>query len=200
MAGPFWRYVRIWEDNIEMGLKVIRLKALKSIHLIPDIVNLTVFFSEHGDDFRGSAVAKNFATKGIAVFNRALMPYDLCKILKKILVKFSSVLFLIGIVGSGVQLGQLGTAATNNMPIVPAPGDYDGEIGGMIGRGNGSTRRTPLLQCRFVHHKPSYMLEPRKPAINRLSYGTASVLLYYGTNPDSLMNSFKPFSRYMTPL
>jgi hypothetical protein len=41
--------------------------------------------------------------------------------------------FLIHIVGGGVQLGLLGTAATN-MPIVPAPGDYDGETGGMIGR------------------------------------------------------------------
>jgi hypothetical protein len=51
--------------------------------------------------------------------------------------------FLIGIVGGGVQLGPLGTAATNR-PIVPAPGDYDdGEIGGMIGRGNRSTRRKP---------------------------------------------------------
>jgi hypothetical protein len=40
-------------------------------------------------------------------------------------------------------LGPLGTAATNR-PVVPAPGDYDdGEIGGMIGRGNGSTRRKP---------------------------------------------------------
>jgi hypothetical protein len=40
--------------------------------------------------------------------------------------------FLIGILGGGVQLGQLVTAATNR-PIVPAPGDYDdGEIGGMI--------------------------------------------------------------------
>jgi hypothetical protein len=52
--------------------------------------------------------------------------------------------FLIGIVGGGVQWGPLGTAATNR-PIVPAPGDYDdGEkIGGMIGRGNRSTRRKP---------------------------------------------------------
>jgi hypothetical protein len=48
---------------------------------------------------------------------------------------------LIGIVGDGDQLGPLGTVATNR-PIVPAPGDYDdGEIGGMIGRGNRSTRR-----------------------------------------------------------
>jgi hypothetical protein len=52
--------------------------------------------------------------------------------------------FLIGIVGSGVQLGPLGTAATNR-PIVPAPGDYgDGGIGGMMtGRGNRSIRRKP---------------------------------------------------------
>jgi hypothetical protein len=43
----------------------------------------------------------------------------------------------------GVQLGPLGTAATD-WPIVPAPGDYDGEIGGMkIGKGNPSTRRKP---------------------------------------------------------
>jgi hypothetical protein len=40
-------------------------------------------------------------------------------------------------------LGPLGTAATNR-PIVPSPGDYDdGEIGGMIGRRNRSTRRKP---------------------------------------------------------
>jgi hypothetical protein len=46
-------------------------------------------------------------------------------------------------VGGGVQLGPLGTAATNR-PIVPALGDCDdGEIGGMIGKGNGSTRRKP---------------------------------------------------------
>jgi hypothetical protein len=46
-------------------------------------------------------------------------------------------------VGGGVQLGPLGPAAINK-PIVPAPGDYDdGEIGGIIGRGNGNTRRKP---------------------------------------------------------
>jgi hypothetical protein len=47
-------------------------------------------------------------------------------------------------VGGGVQLGPLGTAATDR-PIVSAPGDYDdGEIDGMmIGRGNRSTRRKP---------------------------------------------------------
>jgi hypothetical protein len=46
--------------------------------------------------------------------------------------------------GGGVQLGPLGTAATNR-PVVPASGDCDdGEIGGMvIGKGNRSTRRKP---------------------------------------------------------
>jgi hypothetical protein len=44
-------------------------------------------------------------------------------------------LFSIVILGSGVQLGPLGTAATNRL-IVPTPGDYvDGEIGGMIWQG-----------------------------------------------------------------
>jgi hypothetical protein len=46
-------------------------------------------------------------------------------------------------VGGGVQLVPLGTAVTHR-PIVPAPDDYDdGEIGGMIGKGNRSTRRKP---------------------------------------------------------
>jgi hypothetical protein len=45
-------------------------------------------------------------------------------------------------VGGRIQ-GPLGTAATNR-PIVPAPGDnVDGEIGGMIGKGNRSTQRKP---------------------------------------------------------
>jgi hypothetical protein len=68
-------------------------------------------------------------------------------------------------------LGPLGTAATKR-PIVPAPGDYDdGEIVGMIGRGNRSTRRKPA-QCRLVHHRPRMLLgrepgSPRwKPATN----------------------------------
>jgi hypothetical protein len=51
--------------------------------------------------------------------------------------------FLIGIVGGGVHLGPLGTAATNR-PIMPAPDDYDdGEIGEMIDKGYRSTRRKP---------------------------------------------------------
>jgi hypothetical protein len=87
--------------------------------------------------------------------------------------------FLIGIVGGGVQLGPLGTAATNR-PTVPAPGDHDdGEIGGMIGRGNRSTRRkpAPLPPCPLqTPHACPYANPGRpggKPATNRLSYGTA---------------------------
>jgi hypothetical protein len=46
-------------------------------------------------------------------------------------------------VGGGFQLGPLGTVATHRL-IVPGPDDYgDGEIGGMIGRRNRSTRRKP---------------------------------------------------------
>jgi hypothetical protein len=59
-------------------------------------------------------------------------------------------LSLIRLVGGGVQLGPLGTSATN-WPTVPAPGDYeDGEFGGMmIGTGNRSTRRklAPVPLC-----------------------------------------------------
>jgi hypothetical protein len=61
----------------------------------------------------------------------------------------------IAIVEGGVQLGPLGPAATNR-PIVPVPGDYnDGEIGGMIGRGNRGTRRklasVPLCPPQIPH-------------------------------------------------
>jgi hypothetical protein len=70
--------------------------------------------------------------------------------LSRILYSSLKVIFLIGILGGGVQLGPLGNAATNR-PIVGAPGDYDdGESGGMtIGRGNRSTRRklAAVLLC-----------------------------------------------------
>jgi hypothetical protein len=56
----------------------------------------------------------------------------------------SIIFFLICLLGGGVQLGSLGTVATD-WPIVPALGDYDdGEFCGMkSGRGNRSTRRKP---------------------------------------------------------
>jgi hypothetical protein len=85
-------------------------------------------------------------------------------------------------VGCGVQLGPLGTAATNR-PTVPTPGDYDdGEIGGlMIGKGNRSTQRksapVPLCPSQTPHACPDTNPGRRggKPATNRLSYGTTLV-------------------------
>jgi hypothetical protein len=79
---------------------------------------------------------------------------------------FWSGVFLIGVVGSGIQLGPLGTAATNR-PIVPAPSDYDdGETGGMmIGRVNRRTRRkpapVPLCPPQTLHAVPGR--EPGPP-------------------------------------
>jgi hypothetical protein len=90
-----------------------------------------------------------------------------------------SVQLKIGIVGGGDQLGPLGTAATNR-PIVPAPGDYDnGEIGGMVGKGNRSTRRKPTPVPLYPPQSPTCCPDANpgrrggKPASNRLSYGTA---------------------------
>jgi hypothetical protein len=74
--------------------------------------------------------------------------------------------YLIGIVGGGVQLGPLGTAATNR-PIVPAPGDHDdSEIAGMIGRGNRSTRRKPA---------PVPLCSPETPHVARTRTRTTAV-------------------------
>jgi hypothetical protein len=70
-------------------------------------------------------------------------------------------------------LGPLGTAA------VPAPSDYDdGGIGGMIGRGNRSTRQNPapVPLCPPQTHMPvrKRTRVAAVPATNRLSYGMAS--------------------------
>jgi hypothetical protein len=81
-------------------------------------------------------------------------------------------------------LGPLGNAATNR-PIVPAPGDYnDGEIDGMIGRGNRRARRknnpAPLCPIQTPHACPDVNKgrSSEKPATNRLSYSTASKVPY----------------------
>jgi hypothetical protein len=75
-------------------------------------------------------------------------------------------IFLSNIVEGGVQLGPLGTVATKR-PIVPAPGDYnDGEIGGMIGRGNRSTGRKPT---------PAPLCPPQTPHAARTRTWTAAV-------------------------
>jgi hypothetical protein len=75
-------------------------------------------------------------------------------------------------------LGPPGTSC-HQWPIVPAPGDYDdGEIGGVIGRGNGSTRRkpapVPLCPPQTSHACPDANPGGRggKPATNRFSYDT----------------------------
>jgi hypothetical protein len=68
--------------------------------------------------------------------------------------------------GGGVQSGPLCTAATNS-PIVPTPGDYDdGEIDGMIDRGNRSTRRKPA---------PVPLCPPQTPHAARTATWAATV-------------------------
>jgi hypothetical protein len=67
-------------------------------------------------------------------------------------------------------------------PIVPAQGDYAGEIGGMIDRGDRSTRRNPApmpLGPPQTPVCPDANPDRRggKPATNRLSYGTALSVL-----------------------
>jgi hypothetical protein len=93
--------------------------------------------------------------------------------------KIIRLFFLIGAVRGGVQLGPFGTAATNR-PIVPAAGDYDdGEICGMIGKGNRSIRRkpapVPLCPPHTAHAFPDANPGPGggKPATNHMSYGRA---------------------------
>jgi hypothetical protein len=89
-------------------------------------------------------------------------------------------IFLIGIVGGVVQVGPPGTAATNRF-IAPAPGDYDdGEIGGMIGRGNRNTRIKPAPLPLCPPQTPHAARTRTQPAAvgsqrltNRLSYDTA---------------------------
>jgi hypothetical protein len=63
-------------------------------------------------------------------------------------------------------MGPLGTAATN-APLVTAPGDYDdGEIGGMIGRRNRSTRKKPA---------PMPLCPPQTPHAARMRNLAAAV-------------------------
>jgi hypothetical protein len=53
-------------------------------------------------------------------------------------------LFFNWYIGGGVESNWVHSALWPLIPIVPAPDDYDdGEIDGMIGRGNRSTRREP---------------------------------------------------------
>jgi hypothetical protein len=76
-------------------------------------------------------------------------------------------IFFNWIVEDGVQLGPLGTAATNR-PIVPVldDDDDDGEICGMIGKGNRSTRRKPA---------PMPLCPPQTPHADRARTRAAAV-------------------------
>jgi hypothetical protein len=78
--------------------------------------------------------------------------------------------------------GPLDTAATY-WPIVLALGDYDnGEIGGMIGRGNRSTRRkpAPVLLCPpqtpHAAHTPTWATVGSQRLTAELRHGPASQL------------------------
>jgi hypothetical protein len=83
-----------------------------------------------------------------------------------------NVIFLIGILGGGVQLGQLGTVATNR-PIVPAA-----KIGGMIGRGKPKYYKKTFPNAALSTTNPTCCLDANpgrrggKPASNPLNYGT----------------------------
>jgi hypothetical protein len=80
-------------------------------------------------------------------------------------------------------LGPLGTAATNR-PNVPTLGDFDdGEIGGIIGRGNISIQRKPTSVPLYPSQIPCACLDANpgrsggKSATNRLT--TARPTLMY---------------------
>jgi hypothetical protein len=77
-------------------------------------------------------------------------------------IKIIYIIYIVG--GRESKLGPLGTSATE-WPIVPAPGDYDGAIGGMkIGRGNRSTRRKPAPAPLCPPQIPLYQTRARTRA------------------------------------
>jgi hypothetical protein len=105
-------------------------------------------------------------------------------------------IFLIDIVGGGVQLGST-RHCSHQWPIVPVPGDYDdGEIGGMIGRETKVLGRkpapVPLCPPQTPHAARSRTrAAPGKPATNRLSYGTASGLGLLSTLQMDAVSSYE---------
>jgi hypothetical protein len=82
---------------------------------------------------------------------------------------FSSLLifliFLIGIVGGGVQLGPLGTAATNGLLWQPRVIMMMEKLVEWLA-GETEVLGENLPQCRFVHHKP-HMLPGGEPRPRR---------------------------------
>jgi hypothetical protein len=92
-------------------------------------------------------------------------------------------------VGGAVQLDPLGTAATNR-PIVPAPGDYDdGEIGGMIGKGNRSTRRKPSL----VPLCPPQTPHAARTRTRAAAVGSQRLTAWATTQPYSTLSWFRSY-------
>jgi hypothetical protein len=69
--------------------------------------------------------------------------------------------FLICIVGGGVQLGPLGTAATNGLLCQPRVNMMMEKLVEWLA-GEVEVLGENLPQCRFVHHKP-HMLTGREP-------------------------------------
>jgi hypothetical protein len=68
-------------------------------------------------------------------------------------------------VGSGVQLGQLGTAATNGLLCQPRViMKMEKLVEWLVGETEALGENLP--HCRFVHHK-SHMLHGRKPGYPR---------------------------------
>jgi hypothetical protein len=63
------------------------------------------------------------------------------------------IFFLIGIVGGGVQLGPLGTAATNGLLCQPRVIKMIEKLVEWLA-GETEVLGENLPQCRFVHHKP----------------------------------------------
>jgi hypothetical protein len=69
--------------------------------------------------------------------------------------------FLIGIVGGGVQLGPLGSAATNGLLCQPRMiMMMEKSMEWLAGETGVLAENLP--QCRFAHHKP-HMLPGREP-------------------------------------
>jgi hypothetical protein len=81
--------------------------------------------------------------------------------------------------GGGIQFGPLGTAATNR-PIVPTPGNYDGEICGMMtGRGNRSTWRK-FAPVSLSPTQTPHAMAGREPGPSRLEDSDYPLELWHG--------------------
>jgi hypothetical protein len=90
-------------------------------------------------------------------------------------------------VRGGVQLGPLGTEATNGLLCQPRVIMMMEKLVECLA-GEAEVLWENVPQCRFVHHKSHMLLDANpgrrggKPASNRLSYGTANPGLSYFRN------------------